>query len=460
MKKIFKIKGMRCNSCAQLIEQKLKSRVDKVSASYSKGIVEIYFNPSRISENEIKDEIKTLGYEVIDEKDNKNKKNKESKKNILSGKFSNYMLLGTIIILVTLLYFFVFKNIKLPEVNLPQMGESVSLALLFIAGLLTGFHCIAMCGGFVVSYTSKNAMCGYKGFEQHLVYNVSKVISYAIIGGIFGAIGGIFAFSIELRSWIAIISGIFIIFYALGMTGIKFFRMFQFNPKFITNIVFDKANKTNNYKGLIDPLVIGLLNGSFIACGPLQAMYIYAVGTGNFVSGAISLAVFGMGTFVIMFVFGCSATAISRKATEKILKLSAIIVLILGLIMLNTGLTLIGSPFTFDSIKEKVIGTDTSNSSINIENEFQTVNMNIDTQGYHPSTFVIKKGIPVKWKINVTELTPCNNEIIMNTYKIDVKLKQGINIIEFTPDKTETIGFSCGMGMLRGSFIVTEAETK
>jgi len=106
------------------------------------------------------------------------------------------------------------------------------------------------------------------------------------------------------------------------------------------------------------------------------------------------------------------------------------------------------------------VTSENKNSSINIENEFQTVNMNIDTQGYHPSTFVIKKGIPVKWKINVTELTPCNNEIIMNTYKIDVKLKQGINIIEFTPDKTETIGFSCGMGMLRGSFIVTEAETK
>ncbi|OQX21776.1 MAG: hypothetical protein BWK75_02410 [Candidatus Altiarchaeales archaeon A3] len=457
MQKVFKIKGMHCNSCAQLIEVGLKSKVNNVSASYPKETVEIDFDSNIISENEIKNEIKTLGYEVVDEKEEneKNKKDKISKKKSIYNKIILYILLGFIIIFAAVLYFFVFKNIELPEVNLPQMGENVSLALLFIAGLLTGFHCMAMCGGFVVSYTVKNALIGHKGFSQHLVYGGGKVISYTIIGGIFGLIGGIFTFSIELRSWVAILSGIFIIFYALGMLGIKFFRRFQFNPKFIHNI----TGEANKYKGYyLSPLVIGLLNGLFIACGPLQAMYIYAAGIGSFVSGAISMAVFGIGTLPVMLILGSFATAISRKTTEKILKLSAIIVLILGIIMLNTGLTLMGSPLTLDSIKDRIIGIDTSNSSVKIENGVQTVNMDMDSQGYHPNSFVVKKGIPVKWKINVTELTPCNNEIIMNAYSMDVKLKQGINdVIEFTPDKTGTISFSCSMGMLKGSFIVTES---
>ena len=51
-----------------------------------------------------------------------------------------------------------------------------------------------MCGGFVVSYTTKNAIKGHKSFKQHLVYGGSTVISYGLIGGLFGLIGGIIAY--------------------------------------------------------------------------------------------------------------------------------------------------------------------------------------------------------------------------------------------------------------------------
>jgi plastocyanin domain-containing protein len=85
--------------------------------------------------------------------------------------------------------------------------------------------------------------------------------------------------------------------------------------------------------------------------------------------------------------------------------------------------------------------------------------MNVDASGYSPNSFVIKTRVPVKWNVNVKQLTGCNQEIVMNAYNIDVKLKQGLNVIEFTPDKIGTISFSCGMGMLRGSFIVSDTGT-
>lgn len=56
MKKTFNIKGMHCNSCAQRIEDKLKDKVESVSASYSKEQAEIDFNENKISEREIKRE--------------------------------------------------------------------------------------------------------------------------------------------------------------------------------------------------------------------------------------------------------------------------------------------------------------------------------------------------------------------------------------------------------------------
>ena len=441
MKKTFNIKGMQCNSCCQKIEEELKSKVNNIKVNLTTEKAEVEFDESKISEEEIKENIKKLGYEVEILEENKETNNKKSS-------IGWVVAIGSIILLLIVLFLVIKPN--LPELKIPEIGEQTSLILLFIAGLLTGFHCVAMCGGFVVSYTAKNAINGHKSFKQHLVYGGSKVISYIIIGGIFGLIGGIVAFSVGLRGWVAILAGSFMIFYALGMFGIKFFRFFQFKPKFLTKIA-TKEHK-GFYKG---PFFTGLLNGLFIACGPLQAMYLYAAGTGSLFSGASSLFAFGLGTLPVMLGFGSLATVISHKTTGNILKISAIIVLALGLIMLNRGLALTGSSLSYNSIKSNLLGAGSNGVNANLVNGVQEINMQVDASGYHPNSFVIKQGVPVKWNVNVPQLFSCTNELVMNKYGIDFHLKQGLNVINFTPTKTGTVQFTCGMGMLHGSFIVT-----
>lgn len=446
MKKIFKIKGMHCNSCASLIHNSLKDRVNSISVSYAKEQAEIDFDENKISEDEIKSKIEKAGYSIAD----------NSKKDYTPF----FILGGTFLLILTALYITFGSSIDFSGVRLPEIGQNASLILLFFVGLLTGFHCVSMCGGFVVSYTAKNAVNGNTGFGQHLVYGGSKVVSYTIVGALFGLIGGIFAFSIALRGWVAIIAGIFMIFYAFSMFGFSFFRRFQFNPKFLTSA----ASSVGKYaKGPYRaPMITGLLNGLFIACGPLQAMYLYAAGTGSAVSGALSLAAFGLGTLPVMLGFGSIASIISHNTTRKILKFSAIIVLILGMIMLNRGLALTGSSFSIDSVKNSILGiggtgaVNFANNNVVVVNGVQEVSMDVDSSGYSPSSFVLKVGVPVKWKVNVKQLTGCNEELVMNAYGIDKHLQTGLNIIEFTPAKVGTISFTCGMGMLRGSFIVTE----
>ncbi len=459
MKKTFKIKGMHCSSCANLIENSLKDKVNNISISFSKEEAEIDFDESKISEKEIIEKIKELGYEACPTKSNNMEIDSAniSASEKISSQAWFIIILALALVIGSLFYFNIINLPNLPKISIPQLGEKTSLWLLFAAGILTGFHCVSMCGAFVMSYTSKNAINGYKGYGQHFIYGFSKVFSYAIIGGIFGLIGGIFAFSIGLRGAVAIFAGIFMIFYALSMFGLKFFRKFQFNPKFLTKMTNEASKSAKGfYKG---PFITGLLNGLFIACGPLQAMYLYAAGTGSFFNGAASLAVFGLGTLPVMIGFGSFATAISHKTTQRILKISAVIVLILGLIMLNRGLTLVGSNYNYESIKTKLIGTEIVSQGTNfatINNRIQEINMDVDSSGYSPNSFVLKKGVPVKWNINVKELTGCNSELILRQYNIDKNLKQGLNIIEFIPDKIGTITFTCGMGMLHGSFIVTD----
>ncbi|MFH1358332.1 MAG: sulfite exporter TauE/SafE family protein [archaeon] len=460
-KKIFKIDGMHCNSCANRIENALndKKGIINVKASFAKEEASVEFDDN-ISESEIKNIIKNEGYEIVGEEVYKEEGKEEDSEEIYvektvtkgrkSDKIGWLVLIGAIALLFIIVYYFFIKGLDL---QVPGLDEQTSLIILFLVGILTGFHCIAMCGGFVVSYTAKNAIKGHKSYKQHFIYGGSKVISYAIIGGIFGLIGGVFAFSVGLRGGIAIFAGIFMIVYSLNLFGFKYFRWFQVNPKFLTRFA-GKASKNAEgpYKA---PLITGLLSGLFIACGPLQAMYLYAMGIGSFQGGVFSLAAFGLGTLPVMIGFGSFATAISHKTTKKILKFSAILVLVLGLIMLNRGLLVVGSPVSYESIKETIIHPETG--QVVMKGDYQEINMEVNRYGWEPDSFVLKKGVPVKWNIDVKELTGCNNEILVRDYGIDIKLKKGLNVVEFTPDKTGTVRWSCWMGMIPGSFVITDS---
>ncbi len=198
-----------------------------------------------------------------------------------------------------------------------------------------------------------------------------------------------------------------------------------------------------------------------IACGPLQAMYIYAAATGDFFQGALSLAVFGLGTLPVLLGFGVVASMISAGSTKKILKVSAIVVILLGMVMLNRGLALTGSGYDVNSL---VVGARVgdnyedlpSNEIAVIAGNYQEINMEVNRYGWSPDKFVLQKGIPVKWKINGKEINGCNNAIQVPEYNLNFDINYGEQVIEFTPTDTGNIAWSCWMGMIPGTFIVVD----
>ncbi|HLP79328.1 MAG TPA: cupredoxin domain-containing protein [Acidobacteriota bacterium] len=87
----------------------------------------------------------------------------------------------------------------------------------------------------------------------------------------------------------------------------------------------------------------------------------------------------------------------------------------------------------------------------------QEIKMTADGSGFSPRTFVLKTGVPVRWIIDAVELTGCNNDVKVYAYNIYQQLTQGEKTtITFTPTQNGTIPFSCGMGMIRGNFIVVD----
>ena len=108
---------------------------------------------------------------------------------------------------------------------------------------------------------------------------------------------------------------------------------------------------------------------------------------------------------------------------------------------------------------EKDVGTQSINSDL--EGKFQGEDTEIirtDIKAYKYPEITVKKGVKVKWVINVQEenLNECNNEILIPKLNVDKKLVVGENIIEFTANEVGEIPYSCWMVMIKSKIIVVE----
>lgn len=90
-----------------------------------------------------------------------------------------------------------------------------------------------------------------------------------------------------------------------------------------------------------------------------------------------------------------------------------------------------------------------------IKNGVQLVKSDL-LPGRYP-TITVKSGIPVRWTIQATaqSINGCNYKMIIGEYGITHSFKEGENIIEFTPNKPGSVLYTCWMGMIRGTIIVS-----
>ena len=168
MKRYFVAKGTTCESCSEII----KRQAQKVD-----GVLTVEFDyatdEGSIEFDETKTDIDTILYKIEE---------KNYSCYILEGPRNKTMgwLFGIIGLII--IGYFGFRFVE--GISFPQISQGMGYGLLLLVGILTGFHCISMCGGFVVSYTAKDAQEKRKPHKSHLMYGLGKTLSYTIIGAI------------------------------------------------------------------------------------------------------------------------------------------------------------------------------------------------------------------------------------------------------------------------------------
>lgn len=360
---------------------------------------------------------------------------------------SSMVLLLGIILLLNLNYFLDAHP------YFPDQGQSLNYALLFIAGLLTSFHCVGMCGALVVSYVVKSASENHSKYVSHLFYGLGKLLSYTVIGGLFGILGAIITFTPFMRGLAGIGAGIFLLLFGLSSLHIfPILNRFRLKtPDFIMKRLGKAYRSQQNH-----PFFIGLLNGLMIICGPLQAMYILAAGTGSPLEGATLLFFFGLGTLPMMLGFGLLASALSKQFAPKIIRLSGIIVIGLGVLMINRGLSMVGGYDYHSLMSHQSQGENHTAHCIVPDQDKQVIHMTVDRDGYTPSEFYIRKGIPVHWVIYVKEIDYSTHRLVVPSLQLENDLHQGENKMEFTLNTIGSIPWSNWTGSFHGTFFVYE----
>lgn len=338
----------------------------------------------------------------------------------------------------------------------------MGLWIVFVTGLVTSFHCVAMCGNFVLTFAisgEQKAKSWWSTFLPHLYYNGTKLLSYTVVGAAAGFLGS----AVDLGGFkgaLNIVAGGLMILMALNMLNVHpALRVFSFRmPRRLSAKLFKSAAQADTF----GPAVFGLFNG-LMPCGPLQAMVIFAAGSGSPITGGLTLLVFGLGTVPLMLFYGTFASSLAKRFKGQVALAGAVIIIILGLVVMNRGLVLTGFKYNIKYVSDKaiamVIPPATTKADQSADGKVQNVKIDI-RGGYVPNSLTVKPDIPVKLTVNRPGSDFCSERFVFPKFGIDQALKpNGTTVIEFTPTDTGQFTFTCGMGMYQGSLTVTAAGT-
>ena len=464
MKQSYQIRGMYCLNCEKRIMTAL-GKMDGVKAvrvDYASGRAEIE-SRKILDREQLQSALQNLGYELSNGSDE-----------LTRAASLLVIILGLTVILdrVGLL------NRLVPR----QLGTSgMSYGLFFVTGLLTSVHCVAMCGGINLSQSLPG-----RGKWSALLYNAGRVVSYTLIGALLGAAGyllggGSFAVSPLLQGAVKLLAGAFMLLAGINLLGL-------FPTLRRLRLPLPRLRGSSRL-----PFVIGLLNG-LMPCGPLQAMQLAALGTGNSLNGALSMLFFSLGTVPLMLGLGGLVALLGQRFARTVNLAGAVLVSVFGVAMLSQGAALSGMIDSFQLwmvlLSISLLGLITlapggkalrrglsiavlttlvltltlrgtqaarkADDSVRIRDGVQLVYSTLEAGSYPDIT--VQAGLPVRWTISAEEksINGCNYTMVIPGLDLSLSFLPGENVLEFTPAAAGTIPYSCWMGMIRGTITVTE----
>lgn len=366
------------------------------------------------------------------------------------SKFLVYSLVISLGLVLYLLYKSTFPEQTLEEKIVSQGTDTINLWAVLLTGLVTGgLTCLAVQGGLLATTIAQRQESALKDSTLKtgnafpiIIFLISKLIAYTILGFLLGLFGSVFELSLTARIIMQIAVAIFMIGTALNILNIHpIFRYFVIQPpRFLTRI----ARKQSKSKNLFAPAILGAFT-VFIPCGTTQAMMALAIASANPFLGAAVLFAFVLGTSPLFFILGYFATKLGDSLHQKFMKLAAVVLILLAIFNLKGAFALAG------------LGSFSKSPSVSIAAPEPQIPVNEATiqfnkTYYSPGVVTVKAGARVTLNLVNKNGSGCIQAFTIPKLGVQKIVRVGTSdSVQFTaPNNAGEIAFMCGMGMYQG----------
>ena len=217
-----------------------------------------------------------------------------------------------------------------------------------VIGFLASFHCLGMCGPIALALPLGNKTPAGKVLGS-LLYNVGRILTYLMLGLFFGLIGEGFAVAGFQQVLSIVLGSLLILGILLPLIVSK-----RLAPEawLVRKMGFVKSGLSKLFKkrDFFSLFMIGSLNG-LLPCGLVYIAIFGAINTGESVSGAAYMMLFGLGTLPMMFVLPLIGNLLSVKLRSKIRKMVPVMIALIGVLFILRGMNL-GIPYVSPPMKE------------------------------------------------------------------------------------------------------------
>lgn len=317
------VSGTHCNSCKILIEDILQKTPFTTSATVDlkQELISLDTDsPLADAEiiNHINETLQSSGYTVSSEK-------------LTKIKTDDGMIWQALPIGILFLGLFILLQ-KSGVLNLGLSG-SVTPVTSFIIGMIASVSsCLAVVGGLVLSLSATVAQDTKADTKPMFLFHIGRLLSFALLGGILGAIGGVLGVNFTVGAILGLIASTVMIILGLNLVGI--FK--KSNITLPTNL-FAFFRRVEHQT--LAPFLLGV-GTFFLPCGFTQSMQLAALSSESFFSGLFIMFGFALGTLPVLALlsFGSASFAKSKHA-PLFFKSAGVVVIGLGTLSLLAGLT-------------------------------------------------------------------------------------------------------------------------
>ena len=213
----------------------------------------------------------------------------------------------------------------------------------FMLGLVGSLHCVGMCGAIALALPHFGR--GWSAFVVgRLAYNLGRILTYSMLGIIFGLIGKTLALA-GIQQWLSIGAGIAILIGLLVSTRYT-------TPPIIRAVTWLKKNlgQLLQQRSPYALLLLGLLNG-LLPCGLVYAACAGAMATGELIQGLEYMALFGLGTVPLMMGVSLSGRALFGSLRVPLQKLIPVSLTVVAFLLILRGMSL-GIPYVSPDLSQ------------------------------------------------------------------------------------------------------------